>query len=156
MLEYSIIDKSIGKDNVVEILTQYDSYFIPKISERNNLIEYAEKLASNATFIIAKKFNNIAGFAAFYFNQAPKSSYLTLIAVNKDFQGLGIGKSLINELILFCRTKNSTGIMLEMRANDSKLLNFYTKLGFEITEKFKSPFNEEVKYYMNLRISKNE
>lgn len=156
MLNYSIIDKSIGKDNVVEILTQYDSYFIPKISERNNLIEYAEKLASNATFIIAKKFNIIVGFAAFYFNPAPKSSYLTLIAVNKDFQGMEIGKSLINELILFCRTNNSAGILLEMRANDSKLINFYTKLGFVVSNKFKSPFNEEIKYHMNLRLRKNE
>jgi len=154
MIDFLISDKSFNKDKIVEILTHYDDYFIPKISYRKNLIDYAKKLSSNATFILAKNKNSIVGFAAFYFNPAPQAAYLALIAVDNNFQGLGIGKSLIYKLIEYCTMHNSAGILLEMRAKNFKLLKFYHSMGFGIKEKFESSLNGEIKYHMYLPIKR--
>lgn len=154
MIDYLISDKSFNEDKIVEILTHFDVYFIPKISDRKNLIDYAKKLSSNASFIFAKDKNTIVGFVAFYFNSAPQATYLTLIAVDNNSQDLGIGKSMIYKLIEYCTTHNSAGILLEMRANNLNLLKFYKNMGFEIKEKFESSLNGETKYHMYLPITK--
>jgi|LSQX01.2.fsa_nt_gb ribosomal protein S18 acetylase RimI-like enzyme len=148
MINYSIFNKSVEKKEVAEILALYDSFFIPKISDRNNLVEFAEKLSKNATFIFAKKQKKIVGFAAFYFNASPKSSYLTLIAVDNRHQGLGIGKAIIEKMIEYCEKNESEGIMLEMRVRNKNLLDFYYSLGFEVKDKFTSTFNGETKLHL--------
>ncbi|SHJ73762.1 Acetyltransferase (GNAT) domain-containing protein [Tangfeifania diversioriginum] len=154
MIDFQISDKPFNEDKIAEILTHYDDYFIPKISDRKNIVEYARKLSSNATFILAKNKRKIVGFTAFYFNPVPKTTYLTLIATDRNLQGTGIGKSMIYKLIEFCTTHNSAGILLEMRANNLKLFNFYDSLGFEVKEKFSSSLNGETRYHMYLPITK--
>jgi ribosomal protein S18 acetylase RimI-like enzyme len=154
MIDYFIYEKTINKEDILELLFYYDAYFIPKISDRINLEEYSKKLASNATFILAKKEEETIGFAAFYFNPIPQSTYITLLAVDYNFQRLGIGKSLVKKITEYCYANNSAGILLEMRADDSKLFKFYSDLGFKIKDKFESPLNGEAKYHMYLTLSK--
>lgn len=155
MTEYSVNLESVNEIEIRKLLFQYDTYFIPKISDRTNLEEYAKKLSTNATFILAKNKNTIVGFAAFYYNPAPQSTYLPLIAVDQDCQGLGIGRMLVEKMVNYCFINNSAGILLEMRADNSKLFKFYSDFGFTIKDKFISPLNGETKYYMFLSTSKN-
>jgi ribosomal protein S18 acetylase RimI-like enzyme len=154
MIDFQIFDNAFNEDKITEILIHYDDYFIPKISDRKNIIEYARKLSANATFILAKNKKKIVGFTAFYFNPVPKTTYLALIATDRNFQRLGIGKSMIYKLIEYCTTHNSAGILLEMRANNLNLFNFYNSLGFEVKEKFYSSLNGETRYHMYLPIKK--
>lgn len=159
MIDYYVDIESVDEGEIYKLLFQYDSYFIPKISERTNLEEYAKKLSSNATFILAKNKNIILGFAAIYYNPAPQSTYLPLISVNHDCQGLGVGRMLMVKIINYCNVNNSAGILLEMRADNLKLFKFYSDFGFKIRDTFVSPSNGETKYHMFLsttRITNNE
>ena len=153
MVNYYLYERNAEISFVLDLLKEFDSYFIPNISVRQNIVNYSEKLAINAHIIVAKDDMKNIGFSAFYFNKSPKDTYLTLLAVNHDYQKLGIGSKLIDIMINFCKKNHSPGIMLEMRADDSKLFNFYTKLGFKIAETFKSPYNNEEKYYLRKNLT---
>jgi ribosomal protein S18 acetylase RimI-like enzyme len=150
MIDYIFFEKNSEPEIILEILNYFDSYFIPPISQRLDMNEFASKLASNATILLAKNKVKIAGFTAFYFNETPKFSYLTLLAVDLDFQGVGIGSIMVEKMISYCEQKLSAGIELEVRENNIPMLKVYKHFGFKIKDEFQSPFGNEKKYHLYL------
>ena len=61
---------------------------------------------------------------------------LIQMAVDNDYQGTGIGKLLINELLHFCKEKKIQEVTCHARDN---AVIFYQKMGFEV---YDEPFYE--------------
>ena len=55
------------------------------------------------------------------------------IAVLPEMQGKGIGKQLLEYIMVLARSKKAVRISLEVRQSDPMLIQFYTQAGFKIT-----------------------
>jgi ribosomal protein S18 acetylase RimI-like enzyme len=92
-----------------------------------------EKICSYAEVQIAYE-DGPVGYCAIYANDLnSKVGYITLIGVKKDYQGLGIGKRLLNAAIETAINQGMNRIKLEVYRENRDAINFYQKNGFEFT-----------------------
>jgi ribosomal protein S18 acetylase RimI-like enzyme len=57
--------------------------------------------------------------------------YVYDIFVRKEFRGNGIGKTLLEEAVSFCREKRYSRILLMVSANNEAAKRLYAKMGFQ-------------------------
>tara|TARA_R100000935_G_scaffold9921_3_gene19910 strand:- start:7548 stop:8954 length:1407 start_codon:yes stop_codon:yes gene_type:complete len=115
---------------IVDFLYSVDDDFIPKLSKRLNLNEYANKLNNNASFILAYNKNNIIGLAAVYDNDYKNlCAYLPIIGIKKEFRGQGIGKQLLDSLLNHLKKYKFQKLSLETWLG-SPAQTFYEKNNF--------------------------
>ncbi len=65
------------------------------------------------------------------------------IAVLPEMQGKGIGKQLLEHIMILARSKKAGRISLEARQSDSKLIEFYKQAGFKITDELPEYYSKE-------------
>lgn len=73
--------------------------------------------------------NDIKGFTAFYKNVDAKQLYVTLICVNKQLQGQGLGSKMLEVLDLL-KGEGFETIALEVVKTNKTAYQFYKKHGF--------------------------
>lgn len=78
------------------------------------------------TMLVDEIDNEVIGFICGYFLDGIGEIYN--FVVDEKYQRQGIGTELLNEIILI---NNAYDINLEVRANNTKAINFYKKNGFE-------------------------
>jgi ribosomal protein S18 acetylase RimI-like enzyme len=67
---------------------------------------------------------------------------LSDLFVEEKYQNRGIGKSLLNNCLYWFEEKNIKNINLKVDAGNEKVLEFYRRNGFEVTE-YKLTYNSE-------------
>ncbi|MGB0524766.1 MAG: GNAT family N-acetyltransferase [Flammeovirgaceae bacterium] len=72
---------------------------------------------------------------------------LMQMAVSEQFQGQGIGKQLVHQLLGFCAEEGIREVVCHAREN---AINFYSKLGFEI---YGEPFEEVGVLHRHMRFN---
>lgn len=134
-------------ENVFSILNKAEKSFTPSLSHNipYTLEEYAEKLSTNAMFVICKKNDEIIGFLAYYVNSEGLFAYIPQIWVSDNYQRKGIGGSMMKTMIENVPLQ-MTSIRLEVRKNNEKAILFYIKAGYHIVKE------EKNKYLMEKRI----
>lgn len=141
------IKKIDSLGSIEKTLKKFDNIFPINISEKINLKEYSHKLFKFAKTYKVFMNSECIGFISFYINENSKISYLTLLAIEKKFQGKGIGKMLI-KLFEQISIENKMEIMeLEVFNENKKAIKFYEKNGFNF---FKKSSNQEI--YMRKKI----
>ena len=122
-------------DEIYEtLLYMSDSYAMPLNERFFNLYEYANKLYYNAEFFVAVNIN-ILGYIVFYANDRESmSSYITQIAVKREFQNKNIGKKLLNICVESSLALGMKNIKLEVRNDNTKAIGFYVKNGFKFCD----------------------
>lgn len=103
-----------------------------QISENNQL----GKLLSNPDFMVfvAKQNDKVVGGLTIYilhtyFGSKPVA-YIYDVAVSSDFQGKGLGKSLIAEVCKYCKENGFEDAYVEAESDDVDAVNFYKKTKF--------------------------
>lgn len=153
-----IVTRKLKPEDVYEVVQIEKQCFSDPWSE-SAILESA--LSPNSYFIVAvKKFEKeedeekkILGYAGLY--AAGEEAYVYNIAVRPEWQGKGIGKSLINELVSYCLKNNLGFISLEVRISNNIAINLYKKFGFKILGKrrnfYKNPSEDALimtKYFI--------
>ncbi len=124
-------------------LKETDDYFIPALSARVNLKEWAKKISSNAVVFELVVDNSIIGIGATYYNDAPAFSFGTFVCVKKEYQKEMYGVDLIQRMIDYAKENGSAGFKCEVRKSNKPLVKFYKLLGFEIIEEISVPNTTE-------------
>lgn len=62
---------------------------------------------------------------------AAEECHLLNICVHPDYQRRGLGRSLVNFLLMFARRKNAQVALLEVRVSNVGAYKLYTQLGFD-------------------------
>lgn len=84
----------------------------------------------------------------------PNSAYIFGYYVRSDWQGKGIGKQFLQQVIAQITADNFTAIVLTVDVTNSAAIKLYEKLGFTIEETRAHEFGEnENRYYMRLHVS---
>lgn len=124
---------NLDDSEVLKYLQQFDDCFNPPFSNNVILIDYANKLAKNANFIVAIDNQQLIGLLAYYNNPDCKRIYIPYLVVAKNYQGKSIGQSLIQELLELSKD-GYEAVFLEVLKDNEKAYCFYRRLGFVDTE----------------------
>ncbi len=109
--------------NIKEILiSDFDDFWNTKILEE-------ELKDENSYYLVAKINNEIVGFAGMkiILNEAD----IMNIVIRKNFRNLGIGSTLLKNLILNAKQKEITKLTLEVNENNLPAIHLYEKLNFK-------------------------
>lgn len=110
-----------------------DNDFHPKLSERIDLTIYSHKLAENAENLFVMCSGQDIGHAGIYVN-SNTPSFLSSIAVKKEFYGQNVAANLLKELISICKNKKSSLLKLEVSKENKKAQKLYLKHEFKISQ----------------------
>ncbi len=96
-------------------------------------IQWAENLSKdkNSIVFVAEVYCKIAGFIAMTIDRLKKRGRIVLIAVNKEYRGLNIGRSLLLRCIGW-GISNIKTIEVRTQKNNKKALSLYKKMGFKV------------------------
>lgn len=130
------VEYLLGKASATEIaehLIHCDTDFVPPLSGRVKLNDYAEKIVNKATRFEAWSGGTLVGLAAAYCNdQVKRVAYVTSISVLKAWTGKGIAASLMSRCIEHAKALGMRQISLEVAEENSPAIRLYEKSGFVV------------------------
>ena len=116
---------------VFEHLCVCDESFVPQLSDRVNLPDYAEKIVKNATRVEIWKGEVLLALLACYTNDpSNKTAFITNVSVLPEIQGKGWGKVLLTAAIQHIKELAFKQVELEVGAMSVAARNLYLKAGF--------------------------
>jgi ribosomal protein S18 acetylase RimI-like enzyme len=75
-----------------------------------------------------------------------KDLYIGNICVDKNSRGMGVGKFLLDNIIIYAKKKKCKKIILDVSKDNRVAINLYKKMGFEITKE-RSSFLWKISIY---------
>ena len=116
-------------------LTACNHSFIPPLSSRINLEEYAQKIHDKAVTFEAWQDKTLIGLIAAYFSSnEQKMAFITNVSVYSNYMGAGIASKLLGMTIHYASQHHYSAINLEVNCNNTAAINFYKKNHFFQTE----------------------
>lgn len=129
---------SLDESNDHEIaqhLLACDQAFIPPLSERIDIREYAAKLAANSTRFEAWYGGQLSGLIAAYCNASDRNmAFITSVSVLSQHQGKGIAANLLHSCIAHSRKLGFRRMELEVNSDNQAAMALYKRFGFASTE----------------------
>ena len=121
------------EDMLLSHLIHCDMQFLPSLSKKVILKDYAAKITQNAIVFEAWLDNILIGMVAMYLNDN-NCAYITNVSVYSEFGGKGIAKQLFVNLISFANKKKIKNIKLEVNPTNVPAINLYLQFGFQKVE----------------------
>ena len=109
-----------------------------------------ELLSDSSLYIVAKKQNEIIGFAGIKI--IIDEADIMNIVVKKSYRNNGIGSLLLENLILISNKKNLNFINLEVDCKNTIAINLYKKFGFEEISLRKNYYKNNDAMIMNKKL----
>lgn len=128
------ISSSNDEKFIASVLTICSSSFYDQsLNNTEAISSLAKKFAKYAQFYYVHISKYICGFCSFYANDVvSREAYLSMIIINHEYQGKGIGSFLLNNCISSCKNEGMASLLLEVNKNNRKAIIFYEKKGFII------------------------
>ena len=143
------IKKILDKEQIDVSICACDDAFLNPVSKRENYAELLQKIVSYADFYVASS-EQVMGYAAVYANDYhTKVAYLTLIAVNPEFQRKNIGALLLEQCEKTALKKGFERMRLQVKNNNNSAIQFYMKRGYQ-----KASIADQNSFYMEKRLVK--
>ncbi len=125
---------------LVKHLRACDADFMPPLSGRGEIKDYARKITSKATRFEAWSGGTLVGLVAAYCNdQEKRIAYITSVSVLKAWTGKGIAARLVGQFVKHARVSGMRRISLEVASGNMSAIKLYEKSGF-VAGKTNSPF----------------
>jgi len=142
---YESIKHKIFNLSDIEILLKIDG----KIFEpywKNSYSNFIETMKSCNTNYLFKIFSDteLRGYAIL--GESRGFTYLQRFGIDKSFQNRGLGKDLLQYILLFARSNNFKKMKLNTQENNEAALNLYTNNSFRISKRklvIMSSFNQK-------------
>jgi ribosomal protein S18 acetylase RimI-like enzyme len=112
-------------------LNACDADFVPHLSSRVQIVDYAKKLAAKATRFEAWSGDRLVGLVAAYCNDVEtRIGHITSVSVCGDWTGKGIAAALMHQCVEHAEKSGMNRINLEVAGNNVAAVALYTKFGF--------------------------
>lgn len=132
-VEYELNKGSAEK--IAEHLLQCDANFVPPLSSRVGINDYAKKIANNAARFEAWSDGAMVGLVAVYCNdQETGIAYITSVSVLESWKGNGIAACLINQCVKHATSSGMRQISLEVASDNMPAIRLYEKSGFVVNQ----------------------
>lgn len=124
-----------SENEVAEHLLRCDGVFVPPLSGRVEIVDYARKIVSKAMRLEAWEDMKLVGLVAVYCNDHDKRiAYLTSVSVLKEWMGKGIATCLVKQCIEYATVSGMRQISLEVASSNLPAIWLYEKNGFVMGE----------------------
>ena len=122
-------------------LRECDLRFVPPLSSRVSLPDYAQKLATLADRFEAWESDRLIGLVAAYLRSSNTlEGFISSVSVCGDFEGKGLASRLMQECFDAAVAKGLNFLLLEVSQRDQQACGFYRKHGFQSIGSGKSGF----------------
>lgn len=116
-------------------LQQCDAVFMPALSSRLNIDDYASKIIRHAQRFEASAAHELAGLVAMYCNNAcddaqHRRAFITNVSVLPTWQQQGIALALLRQALDYAHSRGCLLVELEVNANNTAAIALYEKIGF--------------------------
>jgi ribosomal protein S18 acetylase RimI-like enzyme len=133
------LDKA-SEAEIAEHLLSCDADFVPPLSGRVEINDYARKIAGKAARFEAWSDGRLVGLVAAYCNDPEKRiAYITSVSVLRESTGKGIAKSLMRQCIERIKALGMHQVSLEVASVNLPAIGLYEKSGF-VAGRTKDPF----------------
>jgi len=138
VVEY--LSNKASEAEITEHLSRCDADFVPPLSGRVEINDYAKKIASKATRFEAWSGGTLVGLVAAYCNDQEKHiAYITSVSVLREWTGKGIVYRLMNQCIEHAKALGMRQISLEVASGNTSAIKLYEKSGF-VAGRANAPF----------------
>jgi ribosomal protein S18 acetylase RimI-like enzyme len=138
-------------EEIAEHLRICDRNFVPPLSSRVIIDDYANKIAAQATRFEAWADGALVGLVAAYCNdQERRIAYITSVSVLKEWMGQGLSANLMRQCIAYAEASGMRQISLEVAKDNASAIKLYEKNGF-VAGPVNSPY-----VGMNLKIERQK
>lgn len=116
---------------IAEHLSSCDADFVPPLSGRIKISDYAQKIVSTAVRFEAWSGGTLIGLVAAYCNDREKRiAYITSVSVLREWAGKGIAARLMSQCAEYAKASGMRQISLEVASDNCPALKLYEKSGF--------------------------
>ena len=116
---------------IAEHLRESDITFVPPLSGRVEINDYARKIASLAMCFEAWSAGALIGLVATYCNNLEtRIAHITSVSVLSEWAGKGIAARLMSQCIEHVKTSGIQQISLEVARDNAPAFKLYEKYGF--------------------------
>lgn len=137
-IEYRL--NKASETQIAELLRVCDADFVPPLSGRVRINDYAQKIATKALRFEAWSEERLVGLVAAYCDdQEKRIAYITSVSVRREWIGKGIASQLMSRCIEHAKTSRMRQINLEVAHSNTSAIKLYEKNGF-IAGKAEAPF----------------
>lgn len=138
LVEYRL--NKASEAEIAEHLGLCDADFVPSMSERVDINDYAKKIVSKSTRFEAWVDDKLVGLVAVYCNDMEKrTAFITSVSVLREATGKGIAESLMKRCIERKKALGMRQVSLEVASDNMPAIRLYEKCGF-VAGKTKPPF----------------
>ena len=120
---------------IAEHLSLCDAAFVPPLSARIEIKDYAKKISGKAMRFEAWDRGQLTGLVAAYCNDsASRTAYITSVSVLRGWMGKGIASQLLERCIKHVAEFGFDRIELEIDRQNVAAARLYVKMGFIVSE----------------------
>ena len=121
------------KDFFYQYVCLYEHDFYEPLSERVNLMEFAEKVSQlSITFVIMFDNNVVGMIASYFYDIESRKGFITLVHIKKEYRGKYFAHHLIEAVKNYARINNVLYIDLVVYKDNVAALNLYLSSGFTV------------------------
>lgn len=125
-------------DEIAEYLQKSDADFVPPLSGRVEICDYARKIANHATRFEAWSAGTLIGLVAAYNNDfEARIAHITSVSVIREWTGKGIASRLVAQCIEHAEASGMRLITLEVARDNGPAIKLYEKYGFTANDEQK-------------------
>jgi len=129
-----------SETEIAEHLVRCDADFLPPLSGRVEIDDYARKIFAQATRFEAWSGGKLIGLVAMYCNdQERRIVYVTSVSVLQEWTGKGIAARLLKQCIGHAEELGMRQVSLEVASDNKPAIGLYQKSGF-VVGKPNTPF----------------
>ena len=159
-MKYLDVEIRDMEDNDLPMVMEIENLcFQHPYKEKDIMYELHENPVSNVWVIEYSNpslgLKSVVGFVDYWVTF--DSGTICQIAVHPDIQHMGVGSELMNEVLKDARAKKVRTLTLEVRASNTKAINFYKKHGFYVSHTKPNYYNDngEDAIYMICEVNKD-
>ena len=136
-IKYHLLKRRNSFTEICFFLKEVDKDFPIFLSSKCSLEDLANKFDQYADVIVAVDKNVFVGLIAAYIsNSKEELAFVSVLGVNKEYRGIGIGNRLLAELIKLAKKYRSKirGLHLYTTHSNINAIKLYEKNGFKIVK----------------------
>ena len=129
-IKYVLNEASAGQ--IAAHLARCDAEFVPPLSGRVKIEDYAEKITSNAARFEAWSGRTLIGLVAAYCNDREKGvAYVTSVSVLREWTGRTVAAHLLDRCVEHAKASGMRQISLKVSRDNTAAVKLYEKIGFK-------------------------